>query len=143
MSRWVIAVVLVGMLMPMAAWCQEETPQTDLEHEMQVQRMELEMEQQRAEAEFQREMRTLELEARRLDLEQRHGREGGGAALLLIICGVVHILVAIWIYQDIRQRSAGSGLWIVLGLLAGLLAALVYGVVRLGDIDEGKKKARN
>jgi len=138
MSRWLIGAVLAGLLMPMAAWCQEDGPQADLE----LQRMELEMEQMRAEAEFQREMQALELEARRLDLDQAgHEPEGGGAALLFILCCVVHILVAVWIYQDIRQRGVGSGLWIVLGLFAGLLAALVYGVIRLGDTDESKKKA--
>jgi hypothetical protein len=44
------------------------------------------------------------------------------------------------VYQDIRARNAGSGLWIVLVLVAGLLAALVYAVVRLGDIGNGKKR---
>ena len=94
--------------------------------------------------EFQREIQAMELEARRLELERaEHEPEGGGAAVLLMLCIVVHILVAVWIYQDIRQRNAGSGIWIVLGLLAGLLAALVYGVIRLGDTDEAKKKTNS
>ena len=52
---------------------------------------------------------------------------------LLAVCFVVHILVGVWVYQDIRRRNAGSGIWIALGLLTGLLGALVYAVVRLGD----------
>lgn len=52
---------------------------------------------------------------------------------LMLICMVVHILLAIWVYQDIRKRNAGSGLWIVITLLTGLLGALVYAVARLGD----------
>ena len=51
----------------------------------------------------------------------------------LILCLVTHVLLAGWVYQDIRQRKVGSGIWIVLALLAGFLAALVYAVVRLGD----------
>ena len=137
MGRWILGVVVAALLLPTAAWCQDEEPLVDLER----QRMELEIEQMRAEGEFQREIRALELEARRLGLEQaEHEREGGGAALLLMICCVVHILVAVWIYQDIQKRGVGSGIWIVLGLLAGLLATLVYGVIRLGDADESKKK---
>jgi hypothetical protein len=50
---------------------------------------------------------------------------------------VVHILAAVWVYQDIRQRGCGSGLWVVIALLAGLLGTLVYAVVRIGD---GEKK---
>ena len=57
--------------------------------------------------------------------------------LFLIV--VVHILVAVWVYQDIRKRNAGSGIWIVIALVAGLLGVLVYAVVRIGDND--KKKA--
>jgi len=52
---------------------------------------------------------------------------------LLAICCIVHVLVAVWVYQDLRRRNAGSGIWIVIALLAGLFGALVYAVVRLGD----------
>jgi cytochrome c-type biogenesis protein CcmH/NrfG len=147
MIKGLCGAALVGMLLPALACCQEAPPtnperETQLKRmdEIQLEQMELKLEQQRAEADFQREMRSLELESRRLDLARAgQEREGGGIAVLLILCAVVHILVAVWVYQDIRQRSAGSGLWIVLGLLAGLLAALVYAVVRLGDTDGGKK----
>ena len=56
--------------------------------------------------------------------------------LLMVMCVVVHILVAIWVFQDIRTRGTGSGIWIVIALIAGLLGALVYAVVRLGDIKK-------
>jgi hypothetical protein len=52
---------------------------------------------------------------------------------MMLVCAVVHILAAIWVFQDIRARGAGSGLWIVIALLAGLLGVLVYAVIRLGD----------
>lgn len=52
---------------------------------------------------------------------------------LLLICFIVHILTAVWVFQDIRKRGAGSGLWIVIALLTGLLGTLVYAVVRLGE----------
>ena len=51
----------------------------------------------------------------------------------MFVCMVVHILLAVWAYQDIRKRNAGSGVWIVVTLLTGLLGALVYAVVRMGD----------
>ena len=56
--------------------------------------------------------------------------------LLIAMCVVVHILVAIWVFQDIRKRGTGSGIWIVIALIAGLLGALVYAVVRLGDAKQ-------
>jgi len=42
-------------------------------------------------------------------------------------------LCAVWVYQDIRRRASGSGIWIVIALLTGLLGTLVYAVVRLGE----------
>ncbi|HOK96600.1 MAG TPA: hypothetical protein PK052_12360 [Anaerohalosphaeraceae bacterium] len=53
---------------------------------------------------------------------------------MMVCCAVVHILSAVWVFQDIRTRGAGSGVWIVIALLAGLFGVLVYAVVRLGDI---------
>ena len=56
--------------------------------------------------------------------------------LLMVMCLVVHILVTIWVFQDIRNRGTGSGIWIAIALIAGLLGALVYAVVRLGDVKQ-------
>lgn len=53
---------------------------------------------------------------------------------VMVCCTVVHILSAVWVFQDIRSRGAGSGVWIVIALLAGLFGVLVYAVIRLGDI---------
>jgi hypothetical protein len=139
MARLYWSVVLLIVLVPAIGASQEEADlRGDPEYEMELDRGALELEQQRAEMEFQRQKWELELEEIKLELEKRD--DGGGAVVLLLLCGVVHILLAVWVYQDIRARDAGSGLWVVLVLLAGLLAALVYAVVRLGDIDNAKKR---
>lgn len=145
MKRLILCVALVSLLLPGLTFSQkQDDPQKNPKYQMDLQRKELEMENLRAKAEFERRMQEIEFEGKRLQLEQAmNPREGGPMALLLIVCAVVHILVAVWIYQDIRHRNAGSGLWIVLGLLAGLLAALVYAVVRLGDKDNDAKKSNN
>lgn len=145
MKRLMLCVALVSLLLPGLTFCQEqEDLQRDPEYQMELQRKELELENLRAEAQFEQRMQELELEGKKMRLEQAmNPREGGPMAVLLIACAVVHVLVAVWIYQDIRHRNAGSGLWIVLGLLAGLLAALVYAVVRLGDKENGGKKSNS
>jgi len=56
-----------------------------------------------------------------------------GAAALMLICFVVHILLTVWVYQDVRRRNASSGIWIVVTLLTGLLGAAVYALVRIGE----------
>lgn len=50
--------------------------------------------------------------------------------LCIVIC---NILLAVWIFTDIRKRGEGSGLFIVLALLIGIPAAVVYALVRIGD----------
>ncbi len=58
----------------------------------------------------------------------------GGLVKLAILVGIVfNILLAIWIYMDIRKRGEGSGIFVALSLLAGIPAALIYALVRLGD----------
>jgi hypothetical protein len=142
MGRLYWSIALLVVLVPAIGVSQDEVDlRGDPEYAMELDQRALELEQQRAEMEFQRQKQELELEEIRLELEhQEKHDDGGGAVVLLILCGVVHILLAVWVYQDIRARNAGSGLWVVLVLLAGLLAALVYAVVRLGDIDNGKKR---
>jgi hypothetical protein len=53
---------------------------------------------------------------------------------LLILAGVIcNILLAVWIFTDIRKRGEGSGIFIALALIAGIPTAIIYAVVRLGD----------
>lgn len=58
----------------------------------------------------------------------------GGMLRLVILAGTVcNILMAIWIFTDIRKRGEGSGIFIALALVAGIPAAIIYALVRIGD----------
>lgn len=58
--------------------------------------------------------------------------KAGMFIIMLCMC-IIHVLVAVWVSRDIRQRNSGSGVWVAIALLAGLMGALVYAVVRIGD----------
>jgi len=115
---------------------------------MHLRNMELELQEREAELDHHRRVQGLGLEQRSIDLEHRREAQGrpaccphhrkGAMLPFLIVCFVVHILVAVWVYKDIRRRNSGSGIWIVIALLTGLLGVLVYAIVRLGDIQQGK-----
>ena len=113
------------------------------EHEMDIEKaMEhMELEHARAEFGFEQEMREVEIEERHLELDmmrrqldhpKKHPKKdhAGGICLVLII---VHILMAIWVYQDVRRKNNGNGIWIIITLLAGFFGASVYALVRIGD----------
>lgn len=53
--------------------------------------------------------------------------------LMLLIGMICNIIIAVWIFGDIRKRGEGSGIFIVLALLAGFPTAIVYALVRLAD----------
>ena len=53
---------------------------------------------------------------------------------LLFLIGVIcNVLLAIWIYTDIRKRGEGSGIFIAMALVAGIPAAIIYALTRIGD----------
>ena len=138
MKRCILIMVLATMFAPAAVFCQELEGQEDPEYLMEMRGREMELEQREAEMDFQRRMQDLELEERQIEVDRlREGHEPKMKPFLLLVM-IVHILMAIWVYQDIRKRNAGSGIWIVIALLAGLLGVLVYAVVRLGDEDKKK-----
>lgn len=138
MKRYVfLSVLLLSLLAVPAVFSQEFEPE-DLDMQVQMRQREMDLKQRESEMDMQRQMQQLDLEQRKMELERARNddddREGGGVlALLLVICAVVHILVAVWVYMDIRQLNRGSGIWIVIALLTGLLGALVYGIIRIGD----------
>lgn len=143
MKRYVLGIVLMSMLVPTAVWCgefEEIAEREEIERQMEHREREMELEHREAEMGFEREMQQLELEERKVQIErerehagrrEHHGKKGAAPLLLLIL--VVHILIAVWVYTDIRKLNSGSGIWIVIALLTGLLGTLVYAVVRMGD----------
>ena len=53
--------------------------------------------------------------------------------LLFLVAFAFNILVAVWIHTDIRKRGEGSGIFVALAVLAGIPAAIIYSLVRIGD----------
>jgi hypothetical protein len=58
---------------------------------------------------------------------------GNLLGLLFLVGMACNILIAVWIFSDIRKRGEGSGIFIALSLLAGIPAAIIYSLVRIGD----------
>lgn len=151
-----LCAVLVGLFVPAVVFGEEfdEELERDVaraKQEIHLREMQMELQERESEMEFRDQMRQLELHYKKAQMQKQQkghqpqkqqkasqphkDRKGhkGCFGMFLVICFVVHILVAIWVYQDIRKRNTGSGIWIVIALLAGLLGALVYAIVRIGD----------
>ena len=152
--RWLVLLMVLAVVFGSVASAQRGGERWDhegrggegenMEREFEIQAMEMELETRRSERQFEREMRELELDERRAEIERgvarehwdHKGHDKGGKFVFWLICLVVHILVAVWIYGDLRQRNVSGGVWIVIGILTGLLGGLVYAVVRLGDVRQ-------
>jgi hypothetical protein len=52
------------------------------------------------------------------------------ALLVWLIC---NILLAAWIFTDIRKQGQGHGIFVALALLAGFPTAILYALIRIGD----------
>jgi len=148
MKGYILVSVLVGMFFCATGFSQEpleepHPPREDAEWQMRLRHMELELQQREAELDFDQEMKKLELEERRIALKRQQRAQGHRGKSehcqksemlpIVIVFFVVHILLAVWVYTDIRRRNSGSGIWIVIVLLTGVLGVLPYAIVRLGD----------
>ena len=109
---------------------------------IELRKAELNLAERQQQLDMQREMGRLEIQKKRMEIERMAGqqRDGhpshcrkGGAHVVLACVLLAHLLLAGWIYTDIRKRNAGSGVWIILALLTGFLGSLLYVLVRLGD----------
>lgn len=52
---------------------------------------------------------------------------------LLSLAAAINILLAVWIFTDIRKRGEGHGIFVALALVAGIPTAIIYALVRIGD----------
>ncbi len=52
------------------------------------------------------------------------------AAYTMMVC---HVLLALWVFADVRKRRNGQWLWVILAILGGFVATAVYALVRIGE----------
>ena len=57
----------------------------------------------------------------------------GLLGLMFLAALLCNILLTIWIFTDIRKRGEGSGIFVAMALIAGIPAALIYALARIGD----------
>jgi hypothetical protein len=139
--------LLAGAMGTGLAWAQEKpepglprppAPREQME-QMELRNRSLDLVEREEKMRFQHDMNALQLEKCRQDMERPaspSGRFHGHPRCLvfmIMICGVVHLLTTAWVYQDIKRRNSGSGIWIALALLTGLCGTAVYALVRIGD----------
>ena len=142
MKQYILIAMFMAIFVPANTIAQEQKKRparsATSKQQMQQRKMVIELEEREVELNFHREMKELELQQRRNELKGRkhHSCRPGKCRGLLLLCLIVHILSAVWVYKDIQQRKTGSGVWIVIALLTGLLGTLVYAVVRIGDIQQ-------
>jgi hypothetical protein len=128
-----------------------QNPDTDTQLNLEFRRMELrqkqlDIQQRESEMAFQDKMRQLELGNRQAEIVNRQkpaqgqpGKDWGmrcrhhGLAPLMAFAALINILLAVWICQDNRKRNTGSGIWIVLALLTGVVGTFLYLLARIGD----------
>ena len=131
----VAGAVCLGTGLCHEGWADERE---EAEIDFEFRERQLDMKRMEAEVAFQNQMRQLKLERQRVEIDRirnpKPGANGLGEAVVLL-CIVVNILMAVWVYTDNRRRDAGYGIWIVITLLGGFFGALVYAVIRLGDMN--------
>lgn len=149
MKRYILSMMLATIFLPALAAAQEEGPE-DIEFQMEMHKREMDLQHQKDQMDVERRMQELKLEKYKIELEHMRRPKEHPIRVedddddddelhpLLLLVLVVHILCAVWVYQDIRRRAGGSGLWIVIALLTGLLGTLVYAVVRLGESQKSQ-----
>jgi len=148
---FVVAMVLfLASLVPVLG--QEEVDFEKAQQAMKIRRAELDVMEREAKLDFQRRQYEIELQRQNKKLAEKpkyapaRGKRGCGGGCkggkhkkaFMLGWAVTNILLTIWVFQDLRKRKGGSGIWLVVTLLCGLLGALVYAVVRLGDKPEAE-----
>ena len=150
MKRYVLPAVLAALLLPAAAFPEEGDPMENLELELELQSVKMEMAERESELKFRERMRELDLEQKRAEIECQRASFGlrdrpmyaiRGMVFLCVAAGlIIRILAAVWVSKDTHRRGVGSGIWVVIVLLAGLFGVLTYAVVRLGDNSTKPRK---
>ena len=152
MKKFVLLFAALMALVPFVARAQDEDLVDDRNDAIAQKSRLMDMDQRWSDLQFHKEMQKIELEKARAQIGPnqcgpmpfpRHHRPVRCMmmAMWVVFCAIVNLLLAIWVYQDIRKRNSGSGIWIVVVLMTGFFGGLLYALVRLGDIRAGGTSA--
>ncbi len=63
---------------------------------------------------------------------------GGSLCLIWVASLIIWLVIAIWMYKDAKKRDENAALWLIVGLIAGLLGLIIWIVVR-PSMDEVRR----
>ncbi|MFW6040530.1 MAG: hypothetical protein ACOC85_01700 [Thermoplasmatota archaeon] len=55
---------------------------------------------------------------------------GGAFCFLWIIPLIIWILIGVWLYKDAEKRGKNGVLWLLVGLVAGIIGLIIWLIVR-------------
>ncbi len=58
------------------------------------------------------------------------GLLAGAALLYMAVWLIIAVALCVWMYKDAKSRGMSAGLWLVVGLVLGIIGLIVYLVVR-------------
>ncbi|MFO7991161.1 MAG: hypothetical protein R6U61_02565 [Thermoplasmata archaeon] len=59
--------------------------------------------------------------------------------MLSIVPFIIWLIIGIWMYKDAKKRDENAVLWLIIGLIAGLIGLIIWLVVR-PDMAEVQQK---
>ena len=152
---WKLCLVL-SLFVGVALYAEDvDDDDLDVYDKLELEERELELQERRSELNFQQEMRKIKLDKMHQGNKGNihspslrfHGKPHRSSCssnkklrVMKILCPLflmliisLHILLAVWVYKDIRNKDSESGIWIIIALVAGLPGVAVYAIVRLGN----------
>ncbi len=63
----------------------------------------------------------------------------GSLIFIAIVPLIIWLLIGIWMYKDAKKRDENAVLWLIVGLVAGLIGLIIWIVVR-PDMAEVQQK---
>ncbi|MFO7791794.1 MAG: hypothetical protein R6W73_02285 [Candidatus Saliniplasma sp.] len=60
--------------------------------------------------------------------------------MLSIVPFIIWLLIGIWMYKDAKKRDENAVLWLIVGLVAGIIGLIIWFVVRPDMAEVERKK---
>ncbi len=65
----------------------------------------------------------------------------GALCFVWLVAFIIEIAIAVWMYKDAEKRGKSGALWLIIGLLFGLIGLIVWLIVRPPEPSFYEKKA--